>query len=249
MRFCGRSWATTRVRPYRGDRKGSPRQIKVTIMQTRDVQKQGVGSAAGSAAMAGALSAFVFAVVHDIFISDIWFSLIIMMVEGALCGLCIGWSYTLLVKSPSLVSWWGYNMLYVGLLALLGITSVLVFEPTTSMAALTAMNGPPDKLIGEALPLTAVFTLFAAVLVSLLYRSGWRRFGAVLLTCTVLVLLLGLNVSVLGLVAIPRGSLYLVGEFFGLIVVLNVVYALIFMLLERRHLLAATSFRRLPDSV
>jgi len=207
------------------------------MMQTRDIDKQGVGSAIRSGSIAGALSAFVFAVIHYIFISDIWFSLVMMMVAGALCGLCIGWSYALLVKAPTAGSWWRYNMLYVALLGLLGVASVLVFEPTTTMAALVAANAPPDKLIGQALPLTAVFTLFAAVLVSLLYRSSRRHFGVILLTCTVLVLLLGLNVSVLGLVTIPRGSLYLVVEFFGLIVALNVVYALVFTVLERKRLL------------
>ncbi len=211
-------------------------------MQTRDIQKQGIGRTVRSGAIAGAISAFVFAVIHHVFISDIWFSLIMMMGAGALCGLCIGWSYALLVKAPTVGSWWRYNMFYVALLALLGVASILMFEPITTIAALVKANEPPDKLIGQALPLTALFTLFAAVLISLLYRQSWRHFGVVLLTCTLLVLLLGLNVSVLGLVYIPRGSLYLVIEFYGLILALNVVYAAIFTALERKHLLRANAF-------
>lgn len=39
-----------------------------------------------SGAFAGAVSAFVFAIIHAVFISDIWFSAPAMMVTGALCG-------------------------------------------------------------------------------------------------------------------------------------------------------------------
>lgn len=206
-------------------------------MKTRDIQTQGVGNSIRSGAIAGTLAALAFAVIHDIFISDIWFSLIMMMGAGAICGLCIGWSYALLTETPSSGNWWRYNMLYVALLALLGLTSVLVFEPTTTMAALVETNAPPDKLIGQALPMTALFTLLSAVLISLLYRKSWRHFGVILLTCVMLILLLGLNVSVIGLVIIPRGSLYLILEFFGLILAINVVYAISFAVLERKRLL------------
>jgi hypothetical protein len=74
--------------------------------------------------------------------------------------------------------------------------------------------------------------------VILLHRRNWLRAGAVLLTCTVLVLLLGLNVSAIGLVTIPRGSVYLVAELFGLILALNVVYMAVFIGLERKSLIS-----------
>jgi hypothetical protein len=170
---------------------------------------------AGSGAVAGATSTLVFTVVHDIFISDIWFSLLPMLVAGALCGLCLGWSYALLVSTPSVGSWLRYNLLYVAMFALLGAISALVFEPITTMAAVVSVNGPPDVLIGRAMPMTTVFTVMMAALVTLLYGPSWKRFGAVLLTCVVLVLLLGLNVSAIGLVDIPRGSLYLVPRCLG----------------------------------
>ncbi|UCC87316.1 MAG: hypothetical protein JSV81_21085 [Anaerolineales bacterium] len=190
-----------------------------------------------SGALAGALSAFTFAIIHHIFISDIWFSVIMMMVAGAVCGLCIAWSYRLLVEAPSIGSWLRYNMLYVGMLALLGAASVFVYEPVTTIAALVEANEPPDELFGQAMPMTIVFTLASAVVISLLYRRSWLRIGAILLTCTVLVLLLGLNVSVIGLVFIPRGSLYLVVELFGLILAINWVYVAAFIALERKSLL------------
>jgi hypothetical protein len=189
-----------------------------------------------SGAIAGVVSAFVFTVIHDIFISDIWFSLVIMLLAGALCGACLGWSYSLLVRWPSFKSWLAYNLLYDGMFILLGLVSVLMFEPVTSMAAMISLNGPPEALIAQAMPVTAVFTLLMAVIISLVYRFSWRRFGVVLLTSTMLVLLLGLNVSVIGLVSIPRGSWYLVAEMFALILALNAVLVIVCAVLERRSL-------------
>lgn len=194
-----------------------------------------------SGATAGVISAFIFVLIHDIFISDIWSMLVIMLVAGALCGAVLGWSYSLLVKRPSLRSWLAYNLLYDGMFILLGLVSVLIFEPVTTMAALIGTNGPPGALIGQALPVTAVFTVIMAVTISLIYGFSYRfslsHFGAVLLTCTTLVLLLGLNVSVIGLVSIPRGSWYLVGEMFALILVLNAVLVIVCAGLERKSLL------------
>lgn len=195
------------------------------------------GRFALSGAIAGTISALVFTIIHHIFISNIWFSLVMMLAAGALCGACLGWSYALLVKRPSLRGWLGYNLIYDGMFVLLGLVSVLIFQPVTPMAALISADGPPGALIAQAMPLTAVFTLLIAPTISLIYGFSWPRFGAVMLTCAVLVLLLGLNVSVIGLVSIPRGSWYLVMEMFVLILALNVVYALFFAWLERRSLL------------
>jgi hypothetical protein len=184
-------------------------------------------------AAAGSISALAFTIIHDIFISDIWFSLALMLVAGALCGACLSWSYALLVDEPNLKNWLGYNLIYDGMFVLLGLVSVLIFQPEVSMASLISANGPPEALISQAMPVTAIFTLLLAVVISLIYRTSWSRFGAVLLTCTVLVLLLGLNVSVIGLVSIPRGSWYLVLEMFALILTLNAVFVLAFVALER----------------
>lgn len=197
-----------------------------------------------SGAAAGAVSALAFTVIHDIFISDIWFAAPIMLLAGALCGLCIGWSFERLVDRPSIGSWIRYNVLYVAMLIALGAASVILFEPIVSMAALMASNGPPDELIRQALPMTVVFTMASSVVISLFYGRSWRGYGVVLLTSTVLVLLLGLNVSVLGLVSIPRGSFYLVAEFLGLIVVLNVVFVAVFIGLEWPSMAAKTGSLR-----
>lgn len=202
-----------------------------------------------SGAIAGLVSAFAFAIVHHLFISDIWFSLIIMMVAGALCGLCVGWTYGLLFETPSLGSWLRYNMLYVAMFVLLGAASVLVFEPVTTVGALIAANERPDALIGQAMPMTIGFTLATTILLSWLYGRSWLHYGAILLTCIMLILLLGLNVSVIGLVYIPGSSLYLIGELFGLILAINFFYVAAFIALERKSLVGGDelSGRSVPN--
>jgi hypothetical protein len=200
-----------------------------------------------SGTVAGAVSTFVFTGVHHIFISNIWFSFPFMLVAGVLCGASIAWSYALLSLRFSVRGWLGYNLIYVLVLILLGATSALLFEPVVSMAALMQANGPPDALIAQALPMTFVFTLLAAVAITLLYGRSLKHFGVVLLTTTVLVLLLGLNISALGLVSIPRGSFYLVAEFLALVVLLAAVYAALFVVLvgQRRDTLASRTTRPL----
>ncbi len=186
-----------------------------------------------SGALAGAISTLVFTIIHDIFISDIWFMLSPMLLAGALCGGLVSWSYGLLVSSNSLRNWLGYNLIYVVLFCLLGVASVLLFEPVTTMAAVVTLNGPPTDLINQAMPMTVAFTFGMAILITMLYGPSWVKFGSVLLTCVVLVALLGLNVSAIGLVSIPVGSLYLIFELFELIAALNLVYAVVFIPLER----------------
>jgi hypothetical protein len=190
-----------------------------------------------SGSVAGAASAFAFAIIHHAFISDIWFSLIPMMAAGAVCGLCVGWTYGLLFEAPSAGSWLRYNSLYVAMFVLLGVVSVLVYEPVTTLAAVVAANEPPDELFRQAMPMTVAFTLATTALVSLLHGRRWSHYGAILLTCTILVLLLGLNVSAIGLVSVPSSSVYLVVELFGLIVAINLVYVAMFIALERKSLL------------
>jgi hypothetical protein len=184
-------------------------------------------------AFSGMISTLIFTTVHYIFISDIWFMLLPMLVAGALCGSLVSWSYRLLVAIPSQRGWLVYNLIYVALFGLLGVASVLFFEPVTTMAAVVMLNGPPTELIDQAMPITIVFTLGMAALITLLYGRSISKFFAVLLTCTVLVALLGLNVSAIGLVDIPSGSVIVITELFGLIVVLNAFYIIVYKVLER----------------
>jgi hypothetical protein len=165
------------------------------------------------------MAALTFAAVHALWITDIWFSLVPMMVAGAACGATIGWSYGRLFE-PSIRTWLGYNASYVVALAVLGLVSVAVFEPRTTMARLLTLAGPPMDLIGDALPLTIAFIVGTSAVLSALFGRTLAAFGAILVTCSVLVVLLGLDVSVIGLIQIPTSSLYLVVELAGLIVVL-----------------------------
>ncbi len=203
---------------------------------TEPIASVSLGNYLRSGVIAGALSSAAFALIHYLFISNIWYSVVALMAAGSLCGFSLAWSYAVVVARPSLGSWIRYNALFVVMLALLGLTSVLVFEPVTTIAALLQQDGPPTELFGQALPMTAAFTVATAVVLSLLYQRGWRGLGPVLLASTVLVLFLGLNVSVIGLVKIPTGSLYLILELFGLVFALGLVYTALFAALERKSL-------------
>lgn len=191
-----------------------------------------------SGALAGGISAFTFTFVHDIFISDIWFSTIPMVIAGILCGLCLAWSYSLLFSIPGYRSLLVYKGLYLGMFVLLGIVSILLFEPITTVAAVIAANGPPNELFGKAMPMTLIYLFTMAGLLSFLYGRKWKHYGVILLTCAVLILLLGLNVSVIGLVFVPLGSFHLILELFALIFVLDFVYIIAYILLERNTFLA-----------
>ena len=74
------------------------------------------------------------------------------------------------------------------------------------------------------------------MVIAALFGRNWAAFGAIVVTCVVLVALLGLNVSVIGLVEIPRGSVSLVAELYALIMVLDVAYMATYVVLERRAL-------------
>ena len=75
-----------------------------------------------------------------------------------MCGATIGWSYGRLFE-PSIRTWLLYNASYVVALAVLGLVSMAVLEPRTTMAELFTLDGPPMDLIGDALPLAVAFTL------------------------------------------------------------------------------------------
>ena len=189
-----------------------------------------------SGPIAGLVSALIFTIVHQIFISDIWFSIPIMLIAGALCGPSLGWSYGVLVSVPTLKNWLAYNLVYMAMFGILGAVSVAAFDPITTVEALIEVNESPNELIGKAMPLTVVFTFLMAGIVTVLSTRRWANFGSALLACVILVLSLGLNVSIIGLVSLPSGSLYLVVELFALILALGVVFAVAFAILERKQL-------------
>ena len=183
------------------------------------------GRFVASGALAGAFSAFIFCVVHQFLISPIWFAIVAMLVAGAVCGALVAWSYAVAVDNKTVRSWMQYNALYVITLVALGIASLIAFEPVTTIARLLESNEPPRALIGRALPITGIFTVGSATLLILLYRPRWIGAVAILFTAVGIVAFLGLNISILGLVFVPRSSLYVIAEVLALIVSLALVYA------------------------
>lgn len=187
----------------------------------------------GFGAIAGAASALAFTALHQIIISDIWFSVIPMVIAGAVCGVCLAWSYASLFAQRTPATWWRYTLTYVALLAVLGLTSVVLFEPVTTIPALLATNRPPVALFRKSVPLTVGFTIGSAILLWMLWGRRVIDAIAVLVTCTAIVLVLGMNVSIMGLVRLTRGGIALVAEQFGLTLFLGIVYGAVFQWLVR----------------
>ena len=79
--------------------------------------------------------------------------------------------------------------------------------------------------------------LIAGVLFRI-YGRTQEHFLAILASSAVLVLLLGLNSSLMGLVYVPAQSYYLVVETSGMILALNLVFAASFAFLKWKHLMA-----------
>ncbi len=194
-------------------------------MTTISQRSSGFARFVASGAFAGILSTLLFSVVHQLLISPIWFAIAAMLVAGAMCGTCLAWSYAVVVKRPTVRTWMQYNTLFVLILIALGLSSVLAFSPVTTIAELLKSSEPPRALIAQALPMTGVFTAVSTVCLLALYRPGWKGAGAILVTTLAVVLFLGMNISILGLVVVPRSSVYVVGEVFALIVALALTYA------------------------
>jgi hypothetical protein len=193
-----------------------------------------------SGGIAGAATAVAFTALHQLLISDIWFSVVPMMVAGVLCGLCLAWTYVLSFDSASPRTWFQYIGVQALLLLALGAASMAMFDPVVSVAVLIAANEPPRELIAQAMPLTVGFTLLAGCVTSLLWGRTPLKFGSNLLTSAVLIFLLGLNVSVLGLVEMT-GAAYAVAEFLALLMAIMSGYAATFFVLERRALFQSAS--------
>jgi hypothetical protein len=185
-----------------------------------------LGTFSGIGAIAGACSAFVFTVVHHLVISPIWFAFPAMLAAGALCGTSLAWSYAIVTRKPSPSSWFRYNLLYLLMFVALGILSMSLFEPVTTIAALLATTEPPVALVGQALPMSAGFTLVTALVLCLVYRPSMQGGLAILLTASVLVLLLGLNISILGFVDVPIGEARVLATTFGLLLILALTYTI-----------------------
>lgn len=181
-------------------------------------------------------SVVVFAGIHYFLISNIWDMLAVMAVAGASSGLCLAWTYRRLTDRPYIGSWVCYNLTYMLLFAFIPALSVIMFDPVMTFAEAAESEGPLDELILDALPMTVGVTVAIAVIVSLLIGSLRQDFGPVLITSVVLMLLSGLNLTIIGLVEFSGGGLRVVSGFIGLIVAIGLVFVATFVGLERRCL-------------
>lgn len=188
-----------------------------------------------SGSISGFITTLVFTVIHHIFISDIWYTFIFMAIAGIICGSLIALSYGMIFHEFTLLKWINYNSIYLLMFLLLGLVSVIVFEPVTTVAILMKENKRPDELINSALPLTVSFTIVFSIILSVLYGKKMMDYIMIFLTCSILMIFLGLNVSILGLVSIPTDSLYLILELFSLIIVILLTYSVAFAVLQNRR--------------
>jgi len=188
--------------------------------------------------IAGLVSTVVFAVVHQVLILSIWFSILPMLIAGALCGGCLGTTYAVVADPLTLRGWLAYNALFVALFFLLALASELVFDPIVTAAQVMAGGGPPGELFGRSLPFMGFFTVASTLALTAVYGAGVGKAAALFVTVLLLMALLGMNVGIIGLVEIPSAFLPLLGLMFALILVLAAVNAAVFALLERKILAA-----------
>jgi hypothetical protein len=199
-----------------------------------------------SGAAAGMISTVAFTWLHQLTISNIWFAILPMLVAGALCGACLAWSYGVLFPRRSPASWFLYNVMYVGFFIMLGMLSMVMYEPITSVGEILAGGRPASELFAAAMPLTIAFTIGTALVVSAIWGRTLPQFAVVLLTCVVLVGFLGMNISILGLVRMTSEGWMLMAQFFGLVFALAIAFAVAQLVLERRALAWSPGRRASP---
>ncbi len=176
-------------------------------------------------AISGGLTVLLFAFVHDLWIADIWFNSVPMVLSGALCGLAIVWSYNTSVSPHSTKRWFIHICVLVLLLVALGWMSFALLDPRFTIAEAMAMNNALAELIPPALPL-----MIGAIIVgTCLVWIGYGRRAAALLPALVvqvlLVFLVGHNLAILGLVEIPEDMSAPFMEFIGLTALLGFGFA------------------------
>ena len=116
------------------------------------------------------------------------------------------------------------------------MASSLVYEPIITMAEVVDSTGGNPIPIGESMELMVLFTLGWAAFLSVFYRRGRRDFAAALTATAILMLILGVNVSTMGLVEIPTTGWVLVLEFFGYLAAPGVSFGLSYRFIERMWL-------------
>ncbi|MGI9529823.1 MAG: hypothetical protein ACR2NG_08930, partial [Acidimicrobiia bacterium] len=166
-------------------------------------------------ATAGAIATTLFMIVHAYMILPIWDMTMPMLIAGAICGVCIAWSYVRAVDDSTASKWFAFNGAYILTLVALGIVSLLGFEPTWTFAELNTDDPPLGELFAEATPLMVGFAVIGAVPIWLSFTRKSSALPPILVTEAVLVLLIGHNVAIIGLVELTGEGWSLVGLMFG----------------------------------
>ncbi len=164
-------------------------------------------------ALSGVVVVFGFTVVHDLFISDIWFNLGPMLFAGALCGFCIVWSYRKGLAAHSTAAWFRYTGLYAAEMIALGAVSLAVLRPQFTMAELMVADDAFDRLLAPSMPLMLAAMVVGTILVWLYSGRRWPALVPIALTQVLLVFFLGHQFAFLGLVESSSALLVVFGEF------------------------------------
>lgn len=182
--------------------------------------------------LAGVIATLLFVALHAVLILDIWDMLVPMSLSGALCGVSLAWSYDQAVNTPSVATWITMNGAYVATLVALGAVSIVWFEPTWTFAELSAEGAPLGELFSRAAPLMVAFALAGSLPIWAIFSRELPALAPILVAETLLVLLLGHNVAIIGLVDFSSGGWGTVGEMFGFVALIGAAFAGSFVALE-----------------
>jgi len=193
--------------------------------------KRRTGQDVARGAAAGVIATALFMIVHAYAILPIWEMTVPMMIAGAVCGVCIAWSYVRASDERTAARWFAFNGAYLLTLVALGVVSLLKLEPSWTFAELNTDNPPIGELLAQATPLMIGFTVIGAIPIWLTFTRRWSALPPILLTEAVLVLLLGHNVAIIGLVDLTAEGWSFVGLMFALVIFLGTAYAAIYAVL------------------
>lgn len=174
----------------------------------------------------GAAAVLAFVIIHDILIVDIWFNAIPMIVAGALCGLCVVWSYRTGIAGHSTRAWLSFTGLFVVEMAALGATSLFVLSPRWTMAELMVADDAFEQLMPPSVPLMVAAMVAGTGLFWLYCGRQSAALVPIAITQVLLVFLLGHQFVFLGLVETSSTLMRLFAEFTGITAALAAGFAL-----------------------
>ncbi len=174
----------------------------------------------------GAVGTLVFTTLHRFVIADIWGFFGPMLVVGILCGAAIATAYGVVAAHPSNRSWFGYTGLFYLLLGLLGLVSILIFDPVTELTSLLSTGGvPPRELIRHTFGLIIIFAVVSALILGLIFGDKkWHPLA--MFPATLLVMFaFGSNIAAFGLVELSGPAVQAMGKVLLIALALVASYA------------------------